>query len=149
MACTITRLKSHMELREKMQKSHSPKLNDGLTSKAKHDIFEGVLSSLAKKFYKPELLENGWHEAVANHRPISKVRPRWKHLSMLLLLFSRISILLTSVFFIKAREELQAARRSAQRISRTKLPTDLAGSSRMFMMVVQRHSLESNLAISC
>jgi carboxyl-terminal processing protease len=24
---------------------------------------------LAKKLYKPELLENGWHEAVANHRP--------------------------------------------------------------------------------
>jgi hypothetical protein len=75
MACTITRFKSHMELREKMQNSHSPKLNDGLTSKAKHDIFEGVLSSLAKKFYKPELLENGWHEAVANHRPIIEGAP--------------------------------------------------------------------------
>ena len=70
MACTITRFKSHMELLEKMQNSPSQKLNDGLTSKAKHDIFEGVLSALAKKFYKPELLENGWHEAVANHRPI-------------------------------------------------------------------------------
>ena len=31
-------------------------------------VFEGVLSALTKKFYKPELLENGWHEAVANHR---------------------------------------------------------------------------------
>ena len=45
-----------------MQNSPSPKLNDGLTSKAKHEVFEGVLSALAKKFYKPELLENGWHE---------------------------------------------------------------------------------------
>ena len=51
-----------------MQNSPSPKLNDGLTSKAKHEVFEGVLSALAKKFYKPELLENGWQEAVANHR---------------------------------------------------------------------------------
>ena len=44
------------------------KLNDGLTSKTKHEVFEGVLSALTKKFYKPELLGNGWHEAVANHR---------------------------------------------------------------------------------
>ena len=70
MACTITPFKSHMELLEKMQNSPSPKLNDGLTSKAKHEVFEGVLSALGKKFYKPELLENGWHEAVASHRPI-------------------------------------------------------------------------------
>ena len=70
MACTITRFKSHMEPLEKMQNSPSPALNDGLTSKAKQEIFEGVLSALAKKFYKPELLENGWHEAVATHRPI-------------------------------------------------------------------------------
>jgi hypothetical protein len=62
MACTTTLFKSHMELLEKMQNSPSPKLNDGLTSKAKHEVFEGVLSALAKKFYKPELLENGWHE---------------------------------------------------------------------------------------
>src|SRR5580704_10720323 len=68
MACTITPFKSHMELLEKMQNSPSPKLNDGLTSKAKHEVFEGVLSALGKKFCKPELLENGWHEAVANHR---------------------------------------------------------------------------------
>jgi carboxyl-terminal processing protease len=46
----------------------SPELNNGLTSKAKHEVFEGVLSALTKKFYKPELLENGWYEAVANHR---------------------------------------------------------------------------------
>jgi carboxyl-terminal processing protease len=58
-----------------MQNSLSPKLNDGLTSKAKHEVFEGVLSALAKKFYKPELLENGWHEAVANHRPIIEGAP--------------------------------------------------------------------------
>src|SRR5260370_38823751 len=51
-----------------MQNSPSLELNDGLTSKAKHEIFEGMLSALAKKFYKPELLGNGWHEAVANHR---------------------------------------------------------------------------------
>jgi carboxyl-terminal processing protease len=70
MVCTITPFKSHMELLEKMQNSPSPALNDGLTSKAKQEVFEGVLSALAKKFYKPELLENGWHEAVANHRPI-------------------------------------------------------------------------------
>ena len=70
MACTITRFKSHMEPLEKMQNSPSPGLNDGLTSKAKQEVFEGVLSALAKKFYKPELLENGWHEAVATHRPI-------------------------------------------------------------------------------
>ena len=68
MACTTTPFKSHMELLEKMQNSPSPKLNDGLTSKAKHEVFESVLSALAKKFYKPELLGNGWHEAVANHR---------------------------------------------------------------------------------
>ena len=68
MACTTTLFKSHMELLEKMQNSPSPELNNGLTSKAKHEIFEGVLSALAKKFYKPELLENGWHEAVSNHR---------------------------------------------------------------------------------
>ena len=75
MACTTTLFKSHMELLEKMQNSPSPKLNDGLTSKAKHEVFEGVLSALAKKFYKPELLENGWHEAVANHRPIIEGAP--------------------------------------------------------------------------
>jgi C-terminal processing protease CtpA/Prc len=46
----------------------SPELNNTLTSKAKHEVFESVLSALTKKFYKPELLENGWHEAVANHR---------------------------------------------------------------------------------
>src|SRR5271170_6983476 len=46
----------------------SPEFKNGLTSKAKHKVFEGVLSALTKKFYKPELLENGWHEAVANHR---------------------------------------------------------------------------------
>lgn len=75
MACTTTLFKSHMELLEKMQNSPSPKLNDGLTSKAKHEVFEGVLSALAQKFYKPELLENGWHEAVANHRPIIEGAP--------------------------------------------------------------------------
>ena len=75
MACTTTLFKSHMELLEKMQNSPSPKLNDDLTSKAKHEVFEGVLSALAKKFYKPELLENGWHEAVANHRPIIEGAP--------------------------------------------------------------------------
>jgi C-terminal processing protease CtpA/Prc len=64
-----------MELLEKMQNSPSSKLNDGLTSKAKHEVFEGVLSALAKKFYKPKLLENGWHEAVANHRPIIEGAP--------------------------------------------------------------------------
>jgi len=64
-----------MELLEKMLPSPSPGLNNGLTSKAKHEIFEGVLSALAKKFYKPELLENGWHEAVANHRPIIEGAP--------------------------------------------------------------------------
>src|ERR1700751_315896 len=51
-----------------MPNSPSPELKNGLTSKAKHEVFEGVLSALTKKFYKPELLENGWHEAVANHR---------------------------------------------------------------------------------
>ena len=51
-----------------MPTSTSPELKNGLTSKAKHKVFEGVLSALTKKFYKPELLENGWHEAVANHR---------------------------------------------------------------------------------
>jgi len=51
-----------------MPNSPSPELHNGLTSKAKHEVFEGVLSALTKKFYKPELLENGWHEAVANHR---------------------------------------------------------------------------------
>jgi len=51
-----------------MRNFPSPKLNDGLTSKAKNEVFEGVLSALSKKFYKPELLENGWHEAVASHR---------------------------------------------------------------------------------
>ena len=51
-----------------MSNSPSPELNNGLTLKAKHEVFEGVLSALTKKFYKPELLENGWHEAVANHR---------------------------------------------------------------------------------
>jgi carboxyl-terminal processing protease len=75
MACTTIPFKSHMELLEKMQTPPSPKLNDGLTSKAKHEVFEGVLSALAKKFYKPELLENGWHEAVANHRPIIESAP--------------------------------------------------------------------------
>lgn len=68
MACTTTPFKSHMERLEKMPNSPSPKLNDGLTSKAKHEVFAGVLSALDKKFYKPELLENEWHEAVANHR---------------------------------------------------------------------------------
>jgi C-terminal processing protease CtpA/Prc len=48
--------------------SPSPALNVALTSKAKREVFEGVLSALTKKFYKPELLENGWHEAVANYR---------------------------------------------------------------------------------
>jgi C-terminal processing protease CtpA/Prc len=57
-----------MERLEKMPISPSPELNNGLTSKAKQEVFEGVLSALTKKFYKPELLENGWHEAVANHR---------------------------------------------------------------------------------
>ena len=57
-----------MELLEQMQNFPSPKLNDGLTSKAKNEVFEGVLSALSKKFYKPELLQNGWHEAVASHR---------------------------------------------------------------------------------
>src|SRR5260370_19351473 len=75
MACTTTLFKSHMELLEKMQNAPSTELNNGLTSKAKHEIFEGVLSALAKKFYKPELLENGWHEAVANHRPIVEGAP--------------------------------------------------------------------------
>jgi len=75
MACTTTLFKSHMELLEKMQNSPAPKLNDGLTAKAKHEVFEGVLSALAKKFYKPELLENGWHEAVRNHRPIIEGAP--------------------------------------------------------------------------
>ena len=75
MACTTTLFKSHMELLEKMHNSASPELNKGLTSKAKHEIFERVLSALAKKFYKPELLENGWHEAVANHRPIIEGAP--------------------------------------------------------------------------
>jgi carboxyl-terminal processing protease len=51
-----------------MPNSPSPELRNGLTSQAKHEVFEGVLSALAKKFYKPELLENGWHEAIANHR---------------------------------------------------------------------------------
>ena len=68
MACTTTPFKSHMELLEKMQNSPFPGMNDGLTSKTKHEVFEGVLSALNKKFYKPELLGNGWHEAVANHR---------------------------------------------------------------------------------
>ena len=68
MACTTTLSKSHMELLEKMQNSPSLQMNEVLTSKAKHEIFEGVLSALSKKFYKPELLENGWHEAVAIHR---------------------------------------------------------------------------------
>ena len=75
MACTTTLFKSHMELLEKMQNSPAPKLNDGLTSKAKHEVFEGVLSALAQKFYKPELLANGWHEAVATHRPIIEGAP--------------------------------------------------------------------------
>ena len=75
MACTTTPFKSHMELLEKMQNSPSPELNDGLTSKTKHEIFEGVLSALAKKFYKPELLGNGWHEAVANHRATIESAP--------------------------------------------------------------------------
>lgn len=75
MACTTTLFKSHMELLEKMQNSPSPKPNDGLTSQAKREVFEGVLSALAKKFYKPELLENGWYEAVANHRPIVEGAP--------------------------------------------------------------------------
>ena len=68
MACTTTPFKSNMELLEKMQNSPFPGMNDGLTSKTKHEVFEGVLSALNKKFYKPELLGNGWHEAVANHR---------------------------------------------------------------------------------
>src|SRR6516225_846799 len=51
-----------------MPNSTSPELKNGLTLKAKHEVFEGVLSALTKKFYKPELLENGWHEAVAKHR---------------------------------------------------------------------------------
>jgi carboxyl-terminal processing protease len=75
MACTTTPFKSHMERLEKMPNSPSPELNNGLTSKAKHEVFEGVLSVLAKKFYKPELLENGWHEAVVNHRPIVEGAP--------------------------------------------------------------------------
>ena len=75
MACTTTLFKSHMELLEKMQNSPSPKLNDGLTSKAKHEVFEGVLSALAEKFYKAKLLANGWHEAVATHRPIIEGAP--------------------------------------------------------------------------
>ncbi len=58
-----------------MKNFPSTKLNDGLTSKAKHEVFEGVLSALAKKFYKPELLQNGWHEEVANHRPIIEGAP--------------------------------------------------------------------------
>jgi C-terminal processing protease CtpA/Prc len=57
-----------MELLEKMQNSPYSGMNDGLTSKTKHEVFEGVLSALNKKFYKPELLGNGWHEAVTNHR---------------------------------------------------------------------------------
>src|SRR6202050_386942 len=68
MACTTTPFKSHMELLEKMQNSPFPGMNDGLNSKTKHEVFEGVLSALNKKFYKPELLGNEWHEAVANHR---------------------------------------------------------------------------------
>jgi carboxyl-terminal processing protease len=75
MACTTTLFKSHMELLEMMQNSPSQKLNDGLTSKAKHEVLEGVLSALAQKFYKPELLESGWREAVANHRPIIEGAP--------------------------------------------------------------------------
>jgi carboxyl-terminal processing protease len=75
MACTTIPFKLHMEVLEQMQNFPSTKLNDGLTSKAKHEVFEGVLSALAKKFYKPELLENGWHEAVANHRPIIEKAP--------------------------------------------------------------------------
>lgn len=58
-----------------MPNSASPELNNGLTSKAKHEVFEGVLSALTKKFYKPELLENGWHEAVANHRAMIEGAP--------------------------------------------------------------------------
>jgi carboxyl-terminal processing protease len=75
MACTTTLFKSPMELLEKMQNSHSPKLKDGLTSKTKHKVFENVLAALAKKFYKPELLGNGWHEAVANHRATIESAP--------------------------------------------------------------------------
>ena len=41
MACTTTPFKSHMELLEKMQNSPSPELNDGLTSKAKHESLRG------------------------------------------------------------------------------------------------------------
>ena len=52
MACTTIPFKSHMELLEKMQNFPSPKLNNGLTSKAKHEVFEGVLSALTKKFYR-------------------------------------------------------------------------------------------------
>jgi len=58
-----------------MQNFPSLELNDSLTSKAKHEIFEGVLSALTKKFYKPELLENGWREAIANHRPTIEGAP--------------------------------------------------------------------------
>jgi carboxyl-terminal processing protease len=58
-----------------MQNSPFLGMNDGLTSKTKHEVFEGVLSALNKKFYKPELLGNGWHEAVANHRPTIEGAP--------------------------------------------------------------------------
>ena len=143
MACTTTLFKSHMELLEKMQNSPSPKLNDGLTSKAKHEVFEGVLSALAKKFYKPELLENGWHEAVANHRPIIEGAPTLEAFEQAVT--ALLQNLKTSHVgsFIKARGELQAVRPSAQPISRTKLPTDLGGYSKMFMMAVPRRSRDS------
>jgi carboxyl-terminal processing protease len=68
MACTTTLCKSLMELLENMPNSHFQEQKDGLSSKSKHEIFEGVLSALSKKFYKPELLGKGWHEAVENHR---------------------------------------------------------------------------------
>jgi carboxyl-terminal processing protease len=64
-----------MELLENMQNLHSPQLEGGLTSKKKHEIFEGVLSALSKKFYKPELLGNGWREAVENHRATIESAP--------------------------------------------------------------------------
>ena len=149
MACTTTPFKSHMELLEKMQNSPSPELNDGLTSKAKHEVFEGVLSALARSSINQSFSKTGGTKPLRIIARLSKAHPRWKHLSRLLLPFSRISRPLMLASFIKARGELQAVRRSAQPISRTKLPTDLGGFSKMFMMAVQRHSLGFNPAISC
>ena len=45
-----------------------PSHESGLTDKARHDVLERVLKALESKFYKPELLGQGWQNAVASHR---------------------------------------------------------------------------------